>query len=61
MGTTSSTVFLCPRDDSQGALRFAPVYPSVCLSVRPFVTFYGIEFVHTCCGYIEDVHVNFCR
>ena len=19
------------------------------------------ETVHTCCGYIEDVHVNFCR
>ena len=37
--------FLCPRDDSQGALRFAPVCPSVCLSVRPFVTLYGIEFV----------------
>ena len=40
---------LCPRDDSQGALRFAPVCPSVCLSVRlsvrPFVTLYGIEFV----------------
>ena len=38
-----------PRDDSQGALRFAPVCPSVCLSVRlfvrPFVTLYGIEFV----------------
>ena len=33
--------FLCPRDDSQGALRFVPV----CLSVRPFVTLYGIEFV----------------
>ena len=28
-------VFLCPRDDSQGALRFAPVCPSVCLSVWP--------------------------
>ena len=28
------SVFLCPRDDSQGALRFAPVCPSVCLSVR---------------------------
>ena len=27
-------VFLCPRDDSQGALRFAPVCPSDCLSVR---------------------------
>ena len=26
--------FLCPRDESQGALRFAPVCPSVCLSVR---------------------------
>ena len=42
-------IFLCPRDDSQGALRFAPVCPSVCLSVspsvRPFVTLYGIEFV----------------
>ena len=45
--------FLCLRDDSQGALRFAPVSPSVCLSVcpsvrlsvRPFVTLYGIEFV----------------
>ena len=37
--------FLCPRDDSQGALRFAPVCPYVCLSVRPFVTLYGIEFV----------------
>ena len=38
-------LFLCPRDESQGALRFAPVCPSVCLSVRPFVTLYGIEFV----------------
>ena len=19
------------------------------------------EIIHTCCGYIEDVHVNFCR
>ena len=28
---------LCPRDDSQGALRFAPVCPSVCPSVRPSV------------------------
>ena len=25
--------FLCPHDDSQGALRFAPVRPSVCPSV----------------------------
>ena len=33
--------FLCPRDDSQGALRFAPVRPPV----RLFVTLYGIEFV----------------
>ena len=40
-----SEFFLCPRDDSQGALRFAPVCPSVCLSVRPFITLYGIEFV----------------
>ena len=39
--------FLCPRDDSQGALRFAPVCPSVCLSVRPFGTLYGIEFVQS--------------
>ena len=31
------TLFLCPCDDSQGALRFAPVCPSVCLSVRPSV------------------------
>ena len=38
-------IFLCPRDDSQGALRFAPVCPSVCPSVHPFVTLYGIEFV----------------
>ena len=34
--------FLCPRDDSQGALRFAPV---VRLSVCPFVTLYSIEFL----------------
>ena len=26
--------FLCPHDDSQGALRFAPVHPSVYPSVR---------------------------
>ena len=53
MGSSLSIVaviyFLCPRDDSQGALRFAPVCPSVCPSVRPsvrpFVTLYGIEFV----------------
>ena len=42
-------IVLCPRDDSQGALRFAPICPSICLSVRlsirPFVTLYGIEFV----------------
>ena len=47
--STETFEFLCPRDDSQGALRFAPVRPSVCpsvhLSVRPFVTLYGIEFV----------------
>ena len=30
-------LFLWPRDDSQGALRFAPVCPSVCLSVCPSV------------------------
>ena len=41
----SSNIYLCPRDDSQGALRFTPVCPSVCLSVRPFVTLSGIEFV----------------
>ena len=29
-----SQIFLCPCDDSQGALRFAPVCPSVCLSVH---------------------------
>ena len=34
---------LCPRDNSQGALRFARL--SVRLSVCPFVTLYGIEFV----------------
>ena len=50
VGSTLS-LLLCPRDDSRGALRlrFAPVCPSVCLSVRlsvrPFVTLYGIEFV----------------
>ena len=40
---------LCPRDDSQGAFKFAPVCPSVCLyvsaSVHPFVTLYGIGLV----------------
>ena len=30
-------LFLCPHDNNQGALRFAPVCPSVCLSVRPSV------------------------
>ena len=38
---TQFSIFLCPRDNSQGALRFAPVSLSVC----PFVTLYGIEFV----------------
>ena len=38
-------IFLCPHDDGQWALRFAPVCLSDCLSVRPFVTLYGIEFV----------------
>ena len=38
-------IFLCPHDDSQGALRFAPVCLSDRPSVRPFVTLYGIEFV----------------
>ena len=33
----SFLLFLCPRDDSQGALRFAPVCPPGCLSVRPSV------------------------
>ena len=37
--------FLCPHEDSQGALRFVPVCLSVSLSVHPFVTLYGIEFV----------------
>ena len=37
--------FVCPRDDSQGALRCAPVCPSVCLSIHLFVTLYGIEFM----------------
>ena len=43
--------FLCPCDDSQRALRFAPVYLSVCLSVclsvhlSLFITHYGIEYV----------------
>ena len=41
--------FFFARDDSQGALRFAPVCTFVCLSVHPsvrlFVTLYGIEFV----------------
>ena len=33
--------FLCFRDDSQGGgIKICP-----CLSVRPFVTLYGIEFV----------------
>ena len=36
-----NVLFSCPRDDSQGALRFAPVCPSVC----PFVMLYGREFV----------------
>ena len=27
--TSYKKIFLCPRDDSQGALRFAPVCPSV--------------------------------
>ena len=35
--TPRYTRFYAPRDDSQGALRFAPVCPSVCLSVRPSV------------------------
>ena len=30
----SPSSFLCPRDDSQGALGFAPLCPSVCPSVR---------------------------
>ena len=34
MGKNENYYFLCPRDDSQGALRFAPVCPSVRLSVR---------------------------
>ena len=33
----TSSSFLCLRDDSQGALRFAPVCLSVCPSVRPSV------------------------
>ena len=38
------TAFSCLRDDSQGALRFAPDCPSVSLSVRSS-HFTGIEFV----------------
>ena len=72
--------FLCPCDNSQGALRFAPVCPSVCLSVCPSICAFmhcrvwslctqlllqfsmdHFETMHTCCGYIEDVHVTFCR
>ena len=45
MNKNHHVTFLCPRDDSQGALRFAPVCPFVCLSVHPFVTLYGVEFL----------------
>ena len=60
---------LSPRDDSQGSLRFAPV----CLSVRSsYFTVWSLcnqllpqfsvglfETLHTCCGHIEDVHMDF--
>ena len=45
MNKNHYVTFLCPRDDSQGALRFAPVCPFICLSVHPFVTLCGIEFL----------------
>ena len=68
----SPPIFLCTRDDSQGALRFAPVCPSVCLSVRSshFTVKHlcdqllpefsvDLETLHTCYGHIEDVLVGF--
>ena len=64
---------LCPRDDSQGALRFAPVRPSVCPSVLsscftvqslcnqliPQFLMAVFETLQTCCGHTENVHVGF--
>ena len=37
--------FFAPVMIVRGALRIAPICPSVYLSVRPFVTLYGIEYV----------------
>ena len=70
---SSKLSFLCPHDDSQGAVRFAPVCLSVRLSLRSSCfTVYSLgnqllpqffmdlfETLHTCCGHIEDVHVGF--
>ena len=66
-------MFLCPCDDSLGALRFAPVHPSVCLSIcssrftvqslcnqlLPQFLMDLFEILHTCCGHIENVHVGY--
>ena len=60
---------LCPRDESQGALRFAPVYLSVRsshLKVQNLCNQLFLQFsmdlfqtLLACCGHNEAVHVGF--
>ena len=64
-------IFYAPHDDGQGALCFAPVYLSVCPSVRPThlkslcnqllleCSSNQFETFHECYQPIEDVHVIF--
>ena len=61
---TSCNHIYAPRDDSQGALRFAPVCPSVRHALRYRVCVIAVlmglfETLHTCCRHNEDVHVGF--
>ena len=55
-GKYHSWWLLCPRDDSQGALCFAPVRLS-----GPEFSSNQFETLHKCYQPIEDVHVMFCR
>ena len=40
--------FLCPRDDSQGALRFAPACLSVCVSVSVHLSVHHALWYRVC-------------
>ena len=69
----TSLFSLCPGDNSQGALCFAPIClsaglsvgctfkKSLCNQLLPEFSSNQFETLHRCYKHIEDVHVTFCR